>query len=116
MRVAIVGSRHFIDYEFFKEYIPEFVSKEASLIVSGGATGVDTLAEVYAREHNIKTQIFLPDYKTYPPKIAPIKRNTTIVENCDILIAFWNHKTPGTRNSIEQANKKRIPVHIITIN
>lgn len=47
--IAIVGSRDFTDYEFFKtkvEYLLQNI-KEEIIIVSGGAKGVDSLANQY---------------------------------------------------------------------
>ena len=82
MKVAVVGSRHLeLDIE---RYIP----KEISMLVSGGAKGIDTLAEKYADKNNIPKLIIKPEYEKYG-KSATLRRNKTIVENADIVIAIW---------------------------
>ncbi|MBV5326156.1 MAG: DUF2493 domain-containing protein [Chlorobium sp.] len=83
----------------------------SSKIVSGGAKGADTLAENYAREYQIDTLIFKPDYKKYG-RVAPIIRNATIIDNANIVVAFWNGKSKGTKNAIDNAKRKMKVVKI----
>lgn len=47
---------------------------------------------------------YLPDWDKYG-KSAGFKRNTTIVEACDTLLAFWDGKSRGTQDSIAKAEK-----------
>lgn len=67
MKVAIVGSRNINDkklvYNFIKE-CHEFDS-EYDKIISGGAKGVDTIAEEFGKENKIRTIIFLPDWQKF---------------------------------------------------
>ena len=58
MRVAVIGSRG-LEIENIGEYLP----KNTSEIVSGGAKGVDNCAKEYAIKHNIKLTEFLPNYR-----------------------------------------------------
>ena len=82
MKVAIIGSRSLsID---ISKYIPAGTTE----IISGGAKGIDALAEKYADENNIPKLIINPEYEKYG-KVAPLKRNKTIVENADMVIAIW---------------------------
>jgi len=90
MKVAIIGSRN------LKVKINKYLPKDISLVVSGGARGIDTLAEEYADKNCIPKLIFLPDYKRYG-KIAPLVRNKLIVNNSDMVIAFWDGVSRGTK-------------------
>jgi len=107
MNIAIIGSRNITKLNLVK-YLP----KDISLIVSGGAKGIDALAEQYADKNGIPKLIFLPDYKRHG-KIAPLIRNKQIVDNADIVIAFWDGTSRGTKFTIDYANKcgKKIVVH-----
>ncbi len=58
-------------------------------IVSGGAAGVDTSARAYALSHNLKLTEFLPEYQKYG-RAAPLKRNLSIIEYSDLVLAFWD--------------------------
>lgn len=109
MKLAIVGCRNCppIDIASYLSEIPE-------TIVSGGAKGVDTYAKNFANKNNIHLREFLPEYGKYGRQ-APILRNIQIVENSDSVLAFWDGKSPGTKFTIDYANKKGKPVRIIRI-
>lgn len=109
MKVAVIGGRDFNDYERLKSVLSLF---PITVIVSGGAKGSDSLGEKYADENNIKKQIFIPQWDLFG-KSAGFLRNTTIIENCDIVVACWDSKSRGTRDSIGKANKLKKDTFII---
>ena len=109
-KVAVVGSRGIRHIEL-STYLPA----DCCLIISGGAKGVDTLAEQYAKAHGIETLIIRPDYSRYG-RSAPIRRNDSIVDYADMVLAFWDGKSRGTKYSIEYAKKIGKPVKVIEIN
>lgn len=105
MKLAIVGSRDFSDYNFLKQNVLELMESHSfkfTHIVSGGAKGADTLANRYADEKNIEMIVFKPDWKKYG-KRAGFIRNTDIIETSDVIVAFWDGKSTGTKDSIEKA-------------
>ena len=71
-------------------------------IVSGGAEGVDSIAEYWAYIHWVPCRVFKPDWKAYGKRAGAI-RNKQIVDYCDKLLAFWDGKSKGTLISIEMA-------------
>lgn len=116
MKLAIVGSRHFNDYELLKKEADKFNAQE---IVSGGARGADTLAEKYAKEKDLELTVFLPKFKTdddipYHPKYFQM-RNREIVERADHILAFMAEDSKGTRHTVNYAKKKDKPVTVINI-
>lgn len=106
MRVAIVGSRGITSID-----LSQFVPSDCTLIVSGGARGVDTIAEQYAHEHHIQTLIIKPDYERYG-RSAPIRRNDIIVDNADLILAFWDGESRGTKYTIDYAKKTGKPIKV----
>ncbi|MBQ5850368.1 MAG: DUF2493 domain-containing protein [Lachnospiraceae bacterium] len=109
MKLAIIGSRN-ITVENLEDYIP----KNLTEIVSGGAKGVDSCAMQYAQEHNIKLIVFLPKYKLYG-KAAPLKRNLQIIDYSDEVFAFWDGQSKGTKYVIDNCRKINKKVTVITI-
>jgi hypothetical protein len=97
MNVGVVGTRTFTNYNLLKTELDKI--NNIDLIVSGGATGTDKLAERYASEHNIPIKVFKADWNKYG-KAAGSIRNKKIINNSNYVIAFWNGKSRGTLNSI----------------
>ena len=110
MKVAVIGSRSFSNYDLLKKTLDEIAG--IKIIISGGAAGADTLAEQWAKENNVETVIYKPDWAKYG-RGAGIVRNRLIIEDCDNCIAFWDGVSKGTQNSIEMCKKlnRNITVH-----
>jgi len=113
MKLAVIGSRSFCDYDLLEAIITErFSVDQIDLILSGGAEGADTLAEQFAHKQNIPTKIFLPEYNLYGIN-APLVRNRQIVDECTYLIAFWNMSSKGTENALKYCRLVKKPHQII---
>jgi len=109
MKVAVIGSRG-IEVENLEDYLPEDTTK----IISGGASGVDTCAKEYAFANKIPFTEFKPEYNRYGQG-APLKRNITILENSDLVLAFWDGKSKGTKFVIDNCVKRNIPVRVFIL-
>ena len=110
-RVAIVGTREFNDYDYVEACVLSVIHPDdIEIVVSGGARGVDTLAKRFAEKHGLKFKEFPADWSK--GKSAGMLRNTIIVDNCNLVIAFpsWKH-SPGTCDTIRKAKLRKIPVH-----
>lgn len=103
MKIAVVGGRNFQDYEVLSRVLRDEFFYRKEILVSGGAEGADKLAERWATENQIETEIIRPDYSKYPPHLAPLYRNELIAERCDYMVAFWDGKSRGTYNAIKHA-------------
>lgn len=103
MKLAIVGSRTFTNYEILEETLST-LEEPITEIISGGAPGADALAERWATKHNIPITVHKADWAKYGRAAGP-KRNKKIIEDCDACVAFWDGKSKGTKNSIELSKK-----------
>ena len=106
MKVAVIGSRNLVVGDLSK-YLPA----ETDEIVSGGARGIDSCAAEYAKSHGPKLTEFKPDYDRFG-RGAPLKRNITIIEYADRVLAFWDGKSHGTKFVIEECKRRGIPVRV----
>jgi hypothetical protein len=113
MRVAVVGGRDFTDYGLMKATLAPL---KISHIVSGGAKGADTLAIQYAKENAIPYTEFIPDWYINGvfDKTAGFTRNKKIVRASEVVYAFWNGKSKGTKSTIDFANKIGVKCFVVT--
>lgn len=109
MKLLIAGSRSLTDID-----ISPYIPAETALIISGGANGVDALAEQYADKHRISKLILRPRYDLYR-RAAPLKRNNIMVDIYDRVLIFWDGASKGTKHTIDHAQKTGKPVEVITI-
>ena len=115
MRVIIAGGRDFNDRKLLKEKCDKILGntpREELQIVSGGARGADLCGEGYAQDNNIDYVVFNADWKKYGKK-AGILRNEQMAKYSNALIAFWDGKSPGTKNMILTAKKLGLKVRIV---
>jgi hypothetical protein len=113
MRTIIAGSRYIKELSILQIAIQE--SKFLiTTIISGCASGVDTLGELYAFIHDIPVKKFPADWDKYGKK-AGMVRNKIMAENADALIAVWDGNSNGTRNMIDVATKNNLSVYVYII-
>lgn len=112
MKVIIAGNRSITDYNVVKKAIEDSGWKdEISLVISGGARGVDTLGEIWATEEGVAWERHLPEYTMYYGKSAPIARNRKMAERADALILVWDGKSRGSKNMLEDAQELGLQVY-----
>ena len=107
MKLLIVGSRSITAYD-----LTPHISSEVDTIISGGAAGVDALAEQYAVDHGLNVIIIRPQYDRYR-RAAPLKRNEQMVDMADEVLAIWDGVSKGTEYTIRYAEKKGKRVRVV---
>lgn len=121
MKFAIVGSRDFTNFAFLKHHVNAVEAwwlserdEHCDEIVSGGARGADTLAKQYAKHNEIPLVEFKADWDSHG-KSAGYKRNVKIVDYSDLIIAFWDGHSPGTKHTIDIAKEQGKPVWVFEV-
>ena len=117
IKVIIAGTRDFNDYAFLKKNVDYFLqginpNSEEIEIVSGNARGADKLGERYAKEHNLPVKLFPANWDKYG-KTAGYLRNQEMANYSDLLIAFWDEKSKGTKHMIDIAKKQDLTVIVV---
>lgn len=110
MKIAVIGSRK------IKVDIGRYIPQGITLLISGGAAGVDQLAERWAREHGVPVQSIRPDSIRYG-RAAPLVRNREIVKQAEMVVALWDGASKGTKYTIDYAKKQgvRTQVYLLSI-
>lgn len=119
-RVIIAGTRDFDNYTLLCEYADKMLAnrKEAGyniIIVSGCATGADTLGEQYAEARGYQVERYPAQWRDANDRYdkgAGVKRNALMADNADALLAYWDGKSRGTKNMIDEATKRGLLVRI----
>lgn len=114
-KVIIAGCRDFDDYKLLEKEVKTFLidyNLEDVEIVSGCATGADTLGEKFAEQYGCKIKKFKPDWNLFG-NMAGIIRNSDMSFYSDACICFWNGVSKGTKNMIEVAMKTKLNLKVI---
>lgn len=101
MRVAIVGSRHFSDLERVESFVGSL--PPGTRLVTGSASGVDAAAARSARERGLNVQVIGAGFEEARDPAVARARNQRLVDGCDMLVAFWDGVSAGTRATVDRA-------------
>lgn len=109
MKTIIAGSRSITDMQYVEDAVKKshFTITE---IVSGGAKGIDTLAIIYAQQHQIPLIIMRANWDQYG-KSAGFRRNGEMAKYADALIAIWDGQSRGTLHMINVAKERKLKVY-----
>ena len=112
MKICVAGSRDYINKGLVEEVLfDEFISGD-NILITGGAKGVDTWAEDWAKEHDhVPYEVYHADWNKHGRSAGYI-RNKLMIEKSDKLIAFWDGTSKGTKHTIDIAMGKNISVDI----
>ena len=109
MKLLIVGSRSITNFD-----LSPYISNDMDTIISGGAAGIDTLAEQYADSHRLSKYIMRPSYERYG-RAAPLKRNRAMVDMADAVLIIWDGQSKGTLHTINYTKKVNKPYTLVTL-
>lgn len=129
-RVIVAGGRDFNSPALLNTVLTDKLSRfEHAMIISGLAEGADTLGLEYAKTNGIPYKEFpakWDDVEGKPSKeirvnkagkeywvMAGYARNLEMSKHANVLIAFWDGLSKGTKNMIEQARKDKLLVFVI---
>ena len=124
INLAVVGSSRFYDFEIFEELIENWVDKNGypDMIIVGGASGVDYMAERWADNNSIPIAIFSEEWDDPNRTLrdrgrseAPNSLTEKILKSATDILAIPSSTSKWTRIVIEMANLQKIPLTIYEI-
>lgn len=117
MNVMVTGSRDWPADEWPKIYdvLDRLAAHapEGMTLLHGEAAGPDSWADEWAAGtwETVEVKRFPPDYERYGAS-APHVRNDEMLKLADIVIAFWDGKSRGTKSVIEKAKKRNLAFEV----
>ena len=106
MKIAVIGSRG-LEIDDLGKYLPE----DTTEIILGGSESINRCTKRYARKRRIKLIKPLPDNKFFAGA-DHADRETQIVEYADLVIAFWDGRSKGTKGLIDLCNEMEVKVKV----
>jgi len=81
-------------------------------LVTGSASGVDAAATRAARRRGLPVQVVPASFDEARDPAAAAARNQRLIDQCDVLVAFWDGISQGTRRTLERALDSGKEVHV----
>ena len=124
INLVVVGSSRFYDFSVVEEAMDEWAKEEAhpDLIITGGASGVDYLAERWADNNNIAFAVFSEEWNA--PRVgledggrdaAPTSLTNQLLDAATHVLAFPSNTSKWTNVVIAMAEAMDIPVKVVPI-
>lgn len=116
MRVIITGSRNanpFVARKLISDRL--FELPVYSTIVHGGARGVDRMAGQEAQKLGLLVEEHPADWDRHGKSAGFVRNQEMLDTGADLVLAFWDGRSNGTRHTIEIAERAGIPVEVISL-
>lgn len=114
MKILICGDRYWNRPEVIKQYLRP-LNNNGDVIITGGAFGADWYANLFAKEMGLQTVVVEANWKEFGKAAGPLRNKQMLDLNPDKVVAFHSDikNSKGTKNCVEQAKDRNIPVEII---
>lgn len=111
VKVLVCGSRSWSDYVAIRRRLAELPS--GAEIIHGAARGADQDAATAARALGMPEKAYPADWRGKGRRAGIIRNLEMLAAWPDLVIAFWDGESTGTRHTITEARKRGIPVEIV---
>jgi hypothetical protein len=122
MKLLVCGPRDWSNRRYVSDTLDDyFRSSRQSVgdweIITGGAKGVDTMAAEWARDHNIRCEVFCANWHLHGKAAGPIRNQRMLDQGKPDFVAAFGYDdrdelTPGTRNMVNLAKRAGVMTNI----
>lgn len=117
MRILVFGSRTFTDSAAMERHLRAFEHLKdftTITVIDGAAKGADSIAHAVAGKLGYGTRRFPADWSAHGRSAGAIRNQQMIDEGQPhFAIAFWDGKSPGTRDMKNRLLYLGIPLEVI---
>lgn len=114
MRVLVCGSRGFgvKDEHLTQMHRALSTLPPDAVIVHGDAYGADKLAGIWAKQNGRGVEAHPADWNKHGRAAGPIRNSAMLASGVDLVIAFWDGASRGTKDMIDKAKAADVPTHV----
>jgi hypothetical protein len=108
LKVAIVGGRDFADLDRVVEDMTSLMASKGfpkTEILCGEARGADTQGRLYGEMLGFTVKSYPAKWNEYG-KSAGYRRNAEMAKDADVVLAYWDGVSKGTKHMIDLTKKK----------
>lgn len=108
MKVIIAGSREWTDQQKINDTMDLFVEKVGpiKLVIQGDCSGADLMGRFWAESRGIPVKDMPAKWGVIPD--AGKVRNGEMAEIADACVLFHHNRTPGSKDMLAKAKKKKL--------
>lgn len=114
--LLIAGGRDFSNYDLLARrcaaYIAENCGVQEPTILSGCASGADSLGEQFAMEYQLQCRFFPAQWEKFGRAAGPM-RNRQMAQVADGAVVFWDGRSRGTRSMIGYLRQMGVPFEVV---
>ena len=108
IRLCICGGRDYFNSKRIYETLDYFHKQNPFILISGAATGADTIGLKWAFERGVVSEAYPADWKKHGRAAGPIRNQKMLDSKINVLVAFPGGV--GTNNMIDICVKANVPV------
>ncbi len=111
--ILVCGDRKGFDIHRIMQWVSKL--PKDTVVVHGDCQGVDEQAGSAARNHELEVHSYPADWAKYGRAAGPIRNQQMLDdEQPNLVVAFHSNfeKSKGTKNMLEQADKRGIPIEL----
>lgn len=107
----VCGSRSWSDSWAIEAELREL--RDLQVVIHGGAGGADTLAGRVAYRLELHVAVVRAQWESWSNDAGRRRNEAMAAMRPDIVLAFWDGKSPGTRMMVNIARKAGLPVKVV---
>ena len=124
INLAIVGSSRFYDFRVFEGAVESWIDENGypDMIIVGGASGVDYMAERWADNNSVPIAVFAEEWGDSARSLvdrgrteAPNTLTEKILDGASHILAMPSPTSKWTRIVIDRASSKGIPTVVLEV-
>lgn len=115
MKILLCGSRGWKNEDLIRKHLTDLARQDPfATVIEGGGKGADQTGRRIARSLGLNVITYWANWKAFGKGAGPARNQKMVDQKPDVVLAFWDGQSPGTKDTLDRARKagiKRIIVN-----